>query len=163
MAKPMASILDLAGKTAQSIRNSTRPYSWHAIRVRPPRHVGADTPLRKYSWEQAVGRAVLLEAEGGRLREEAYLCCVPLARCGSFALLTGRRLLKVASMTLTLSPNPALLGGGGREWEVEWEAGLETILRIDREGAVLTGKQGWVGWHVYFIVAFIHTLPQPLV
>ena len=70
VAKPTASVLELAGKTAQSIRNSSRPYAWHALRVRPPRHVSRESPLQHYSLEQAVGRAVLLEADGGRLKDE---------------------------------------------------------------------------------------------
>lgn len=70
VARPVASILEVAGVTAQSIRNRSRPAQWQATRVRLPRHVNDYSPLMLYSWERAVGQAVLLEAEGGRFKNE---------------------------------------------------------------------------------------------
>ena len=71
VARPVASILEVASKTGQSIVNRSSPKQWRATRIRLPRHLREDSPLLPYSWESAVGRAVLLETDGGCFRNEA--------------------------------------------------------------------------------------------
>uniref|UniRef100_A0A7I4B673 Uncharacterized protein n=1 Tax=Physcomitrium patens TaxID=3218 RepID=A0A7I4B673_PHYPA len=78
VARPVASILEVASKTGQSIVNRSSPKQWRATRIRLPRHLREDCPLLPYSWESAVGRAVLLETDGGCFRNEPKarsLCC----------------------------------------------------------------------------------------
>ncbi|KAK7832237.1 vacuolar protein sorting-associated protein 13a [Quercus suber] len=57
LAKPAASILEVTGKTAQSIRNRSRLYQMGSQRFRAPlpRPLSRELPLRPYSWEDAVG------------------------------------------------------------------------------------------------------------
>lgn len=74
VARPVASILEVASKTGQSIVNRSSPTQWRATRMRLPRHLSQDSPLLPYSWESAVGRAVLLEADGGCFRTEVRFC-----------------------------------------------------------------------------------------
>lgn len=79
VARPVATILEVASKTGQSIVNRSSPKQWRAMRIRLPRHLREDSPLLPYSWESAVGRAVLLETDGGCFRNEvsslAYYVC----------------------------------------------------------------------------------------
>ena len=69
VARPVASILELAGRTAQSIRSWSQPIQ-QAKRIRPPRYISTDAPLLPYSWEEAIGHAVLREAVASRLQNE---------------------------------------------------------------------------------------------
>lgn len=73
VARPVATILEVASKTGQSICNRSSPVQWRATRMRLPRHLSEDSPLLPYSWESAVGRAVLLEAHSGCFRNEVRL------------------------------------------------------------------------------------------
>ncbi|KAJ6753416.1 VACUOLAR PROTEIN SORTING-ASSOCIATED PROTEIN VPS13 [Salix purpurea] len=65
VARPAASILEVTGKTAQSIRNRSRLYQMgpQCYRVRLPRPLSRELPLRPYSLEEAVGTSVLMEAD----------------------------------------------------------------------------------------------------
>ena len=67
VARPMASILEATGRTAQSIRNRSNPHESNRLRVRFPRPVARDRPLFPYSWEEAIGISLLIQADGGRL------------------------------------------------------------------------------------------------
>ncbi|PSS01845.1 Vacuolar protein sorting-associated protein like [Actinidia chinensis var. chinensis] len=53
VARPAASILEVTGKTAQSIRNRSKLHNMAAqrLRVRLPRPLSRELPLRPYSWE----------------------------------------------------------------------------------------------------------------
>eukprot|EP00850_Spirogloea_muscicola_P003009 SM000012S25271 [mRNA] locus=s12:33265:51265:+ [translate_table: standard] len=130
-AKPTASLLELATRTAHSIRNSTQPLNSRPRRARPPRHLSADSQLGLYSWEEALGQAVLLEALNGRLQEEVYVTCKPLREDSTVALLTRERLLCVKSL---LSGHLPL----GPEWQVQWEAELLNVLQLNQVGSQLT-------------------------
>ncbi len=71
VARPIVSILEVATKTGQSICNHSSPAKWRAtVRIRLPRHLNENTPLLPYSWESAVGQAVLLEADYGYFKNE---------------------------------------------------------------------------------------------
>lgn len=81
LAKPAASILEVTGKTAQSIRNRSRLYQMGSqrFRARLPRPLNRELPLRPYSWEEAVGTSVLVEADNDlKLKDEALVMCKPL-------------------------------------------------------------------------------------
>eukprot|EP00850_Spirogloea_muscicola_P020895 SM000230S07331 [mRNA] locus=s230:2545:20707:+ [translate_table: standard] len=130
-AKPAASLLELATRTAHSIRNSTQPLNSRPRQARPPRHLSADSQLELYSWEEALGQAVLLEALNGRLQEEVYVTCKPLQEDSTVALLTRERLLCVKSL---LSGHLPL----GPEWQVQWEAELLDFLQLNQVGSQLT-------------------------
>ncbi|CAM6098991.1 unnamed protein product [Calypogeia fissa] len=141
VARPVASILEVAGMTAQSIRNRSRPIQWHATRVRLPRHVNDYSPLMLYSWERAVGQAVLLEAEGGRFKNEVYFTCKPLVQEGTFLLLTESKILRVSTATLadaTAASNAVY----GPKWKLDLEGEIDDILHVDQadnEVSVLLG------------------------
>ena len=70
--------------------------------------------------------------------------CAPVAKDGCFAVLSGRRLLLVRSVTLSRAMQhglPHALLEGGPEWRIQWECALEHVLRIDRDEATVTGEQ----------------------
>ena len=76
VAKPAASILQVTGRTAQSIRNRSKLYQMRqqSFRVRFPRPLSREVPLRPYSWEEAVGKSVLAEAgDGLRFKDEVFV------------------------------------------------------------------------------------------
>ncbi|KAG6546751.1 hypothetical protein Mapa_011940 [Marchantia paleacea] len=133
VARPVASILEVAGMTAQSIRNSSRPAQWRASRVRLPRYISEYSPLLVYSWERAVGQAVLLEAEGGRYKTEVYFTCMPLKDDGKFVLLTESTLLRVSSKTA--ENGSASNSAYGQKWYMELEAAIDDILHMDQRGS----------------------------
>ncbi|GAQ80498.1 Vacuolar protein sorting-associated protein [Klebsormidium nitens] len=136
VAKPTASILELASRTAQSIRNATRRSLARAMRVRPPRQISADAPLTKYLREEAVGRAVLLEAEGGWYGNEVFSQCFPLAEPGEFLVLSESRVLSVESA----SYRPAAKTSDtcpGREWTVQWDIAFTDVLHVQSRGKAL--------------------------
>nr|XP_029148873.1 vacuolar protein sorting-associated protein 13A-like [Arachis hypogaea] len=63
VAKPAASILEVTGKTALSIRNRSKPNQLRSqcFRIRLPRPLSHERPLKPYSWEEAVGISVQTE------------------------------------------------------------------------------------------------------
>ncbi|KAL3675991.1 hypothetical protein R1sor_025939 [Riccia sorocarpa] len=131
VARPVASILEVAGMTAQSIRNSSRPAQWRASRIRLPRYVSDYSPLLVYSWERAVGQAVLLEAGGSRYKTDVDFVCMPL-RDSKFVLLTETTIIRVSKRTFedASTSNPTY----GRQWNLELEAAIDDILHMDRTG-----------------------------
>jgi hypothetical protein len=140
VARPVASILEVAGMTAQSIRNRSRPVQWLATRVRLPRYVN-DSPLMLYSWERAVGQAVLLEAEGGRFKNEVYFTCKRLVEEGQFLLLTESKILRVSTAILA-DGTSATNSVYGHKWKLELEGEIDDILHVDQvenEVSVLLG------------------------
>ncbi|KAL2613042.1 hypothetical protein R1flu_024734 [Riccia fluitans] len=133
VARPVASILEVAGMTAQSIRNSSRPAQWRASRSRLPRYVSEYTPLLVYSWERAVGQAVLLEVEGSQYKaDQVYFTCMPLKDHGKFVLLTETTIIRVSKRTSedASTSNPTY----GRQWNLELEAAIDDVLHMDRTG-----------------------------
>ncbi|EFJ34124.1 hypothetical protein SELMODRAFT_439148 [Selaginella moellendorffii] len=127
VARPAASMLEVAGKTAQSIRNSSQPSQPRIMRLRLPRHLEPGSPLLPYSWNEALGTAVLREADDGRLREETYITCQPLFERGVFVLLTENLLIQVKSTSREE------LESSGCEWSLLSENNVEDILYMYRE------------------------------
>ncbi|VFQ83984.1 unnamed protein product [Cuscuta campestris] len=137
VAKPTASVLDVTGKTAQSIKNwSKRLHSGNQqhYRVRLPRHLSREYPLRSYSWEEAIGASVLREADdcSSNLKDEALIICDSLKEEGKFAIITKKLLLVVSSKIFANLGKPELQGvPANLEWLIETEIGMDSIIHFD--------------------------------
>ncbi|XP_058779187.1 uncharacterized protein LOC131653133 isoform X2 [Vicia villosa] len=135
VAKPAASILEVTGKTAQSIRNRSKPNQLrsHCFRVRLPRPLYHELPLRPYSWDEAVGASVLMEADDGlKFKDEKLVACKALKEAGKFVVLTERCIMTVFSPSLINLGKPDFSGiPANLEWMIEWEIGLESIIHAD--------------------------------
>lgn len=135
MAKPAASILEVTGKTAQSIRNRSKPNQLRSqrFRIRLPRPLSRELPLRPYSWEEAVGASVLMETDDGlKFKDEKLVVCKALKEAGKFVVVTERFVLIVFSPSLVKLGKPEFCGiPADLEWIIEWEIGLESIIHAD--------------------------------
>lgn len=142
VAKPAASILEVTGKTALSIRNRSKPNQLRSqrFRVRLPRPLCHGFPLRPYSWEEAVGTSVLMEADDDlKYKDEKLVACKALKEAGKFVVLTERFVMIVFSPSLINLGKPDEFCGipADLEWIIEWEIGLESIIHADSgEGVV---------------------------
>lgn len=141
VAKPAASILEVTGKTAQSIRNRSKPNQLrsHCFRVRLPRPLYHELPLRSYSWDEAVGASVLMEADVGlKFKDEKLVACKALKEAGKFVVLTERCIMTVFSPSLINLGKPDFCGiPANLEWMIEWEIGLESIIHADYAQGVI--------------------------
>ncbi|GBG88353.1 hypothetical protein CBR_g47051 [Chara braunii] len=142
VARPTASVLELAGKTAQSIRNTARGIPRRATRVRPPRPIGLHRLLLPYIAEEAIGICALWDLDGGRYREEVLMGCMPTAEPGCFIVLTRKLLLFVrswsyyhAAVSLRAGNAPAV--PVGQDWQLKWEVAVEDVLHVDHDGQSL--------------------------
>ncbi|CAK7357552.1 unnamed protein product [Dovyalis caffra] len=135
VARPAASILEVTGKTAQSIRNRSRLYQMgpQRYRVRLPRPLSRELPLRPYSLEEAVGASVLMEADDGlNLKNEVLAMCKSLKQAGKFVVVTERLLLIVSSSSLVDLTKPEFRGVPiDPEWLVESEISLDGVIHAD--------------------------------
>ncbi|RDY14648.1 putative vacuolar protein sorting-associated protein 13A, partial [Mucuna pruriens] len=141
VAKPAASILEVTGKTALSIRNRSKPSQLRPqhFRVRLRRPVCREFPLKPYSWEEAVGTSVLVEADDGlKFKDEKLVACKALKEAGKFVVLTERFVLVVFSASLINLGKPEFCGIPiDLEWIIEWEIGLENIIHADSSQGVV--------------------------
>ncbi|GMN48147.1 hypothetical protein TIFTF001_017325 [Ficus carica] len=141
VAKPAASILQVTGKTAQSIRNRSRLYQMgrQRFRVRFPRPLSREVPLRPYSWEEALGTSVLAEAgDGLKLKDEILVTCKALKQAGKFVVISERLILIVSCSCLVDFGKPEFRGiPADLEWVVESEIGLETVMHADTDQGVV--------------------------
>lgn len=138
VAKPAASILEVTGKTALSIRNRSKPNQLRSqwFRVRLPRPLYREFPLRPYSWEEAVGTSFLMggDDDGLKYKDEKLVACKALKEAGKFAVLTERFVLIVFSPSLIYLGKPEFCGiPADLEWIIEWEIGLESIIHADSD------------------------------
>ncbi|KAI4331783.1 hypothetical protein L6164_016738 [Bauhinia variegata] len=135
VAKPAASILEVTGKTALGIRNRSKPNQTRSqrFRVRLPRPLASDLPLRPYSWEEAVGTSLLIEADDGlKYKDETLVACKALKEGGRFVILTNRLLLIVSCPYLIKLGKPEFSGiPADLHWTIELEIGLESIIHAD--------------------------------
>ncbi|XP_031475875.1 uncharacterized protein LOC116247732 isoform X3 [Nymphaea colorata] len=132
IARPIVSVLELTGRTAMSIRNRSGPRQAKLGRVRVPRPVSRELPLRPYSLEEAVGISMLIEADDARFRDEFLVTCKALKQAGNFVIVTRRLMLVVKCCSLT-----AVSSIHNPEWVVELEMDLYSIVHIDTEGETL--------------------------
>jgi hypothetical protein len=145
VARPMASILEATGRTAQSIRNRSNPHESNRLRVRFPRPVARDHPLFPYSWEEAIGVSLLIQADSGRLKEETFVMCKALGQSANFVLLTEKLLLLVSSPYLVDLGTPQFVGvPPDLQWSIDTEMDLKSIVHLDRSQEVvnIVGSNG---------------------
>ncbi|VAI76308.1 unnamed protein product [Triticum turgidum subsp. durum] len=145
VARPMASILEATGRTAQSIRNRSNPHESNRLRVRFSRPVARDRPLFPYSWEDAVGVSLLVQADGGRLKDETFVVCKTLREPGKFLVLSEKLLLLVSSRYLVDLGSPQFVGvPPDPQWAIETEMNLKSIVHLDRAQEVvnIVGSNG---------------------
>jgi len=145
VARPMASILEATGRTAQSIRNRSNPHESNRLRVRFPRPVARDRPLFPYSWEEAIGISLLARADGGRLKEETFVMCKILKEPGKFLVLTEKLLLLVSSAYLVDLGSPQFAGvPPDPQWSIDTEMHLKSVVHLDRSLEVvnIVGSNG---------------------
>ncbi|CAL9110355.1 unnamed protein product [Musa acuminata var. zebrina] len=133
IARPVASILEATGKTAQSIRNRSRPHQSCHFRTRLSRPLAKELPLSPYSWDEAIGVSLLLQADISRLKEEIFVMCKPLTQAGRFITIS-KRLVLVASCSCLLGlGSPEFVGvPPDPDWVIETEMTLESVVHIDR-------------------------------
>ncbi|KAK7274520.1 hypothetical protein RIF29_15613 [Crotalaria pallida] len=141
VAKPAASILEVTGKTALGIRNRSKPNQLRSqlFRIRLPRPLSRELPLRPYSWEEAVGSSVLMETDDGlKFKDDKLVACKALKEAGKFVVVTERFVLIVFSPSLVKLGKPEFCGiPSDLEWIIEWEIGLESIIHADAGQGVL--------------------------
>ncbi|KAJ8450353.1 hypothetical protein Cgig2_004810 [Carnegiea gigantea] len=141
VAKPAASVLEVTGRTAQSIRNRSRLHRMgpQRLRVRLPRYLSAELPLRPYSWEDAVGTAVLLEVDDGlKFKDEVLVSSKSLKDAGKFVVLTEKLILIIKCSSLADLGKPEFRGVVTEpEWTVEVEVALESVIHADVDGGVV--------------------------
>ncbi|XP_050382411.1 uncharacterized protein LOC126799284 isoform X2 [Argentina anserina] len=141
VAKPAASILEVTGKTAQSIRNRSRIYQTRQqrFRVRLPRPLSREYPLRPYCWEEAVGTSVLVETDGSlRLKDEIFVTCKKLKEACKFVIITERLVLIVSCPSLVDFGKPEFRGvPSDLKWVIESEIHLESAIHADCDQGVV--------------------------
>lgn len=136
VARPAASILEVTGKTAQSIRNRSKLHQMGSrrFRVRLPRPLSSEFPLRPYSWEEAVGTSVLSEDN----KDEILVMCKSLKQGGKFAIITERLVLIVSCPSLVDLGRPEFRGvPANPEWVIETEIGMDSVIHADCDGEVV--------------------------
>lgn len=141
VAKPAASILEVTGKTALSIRNRSKPNQIRSqrFRIRIPRPLSVELPLRSYSWEEAVGTSVLLEVDDGlKYKDEVLVVCKALKEDGNFVILTERFILVVFCSYLVKLGKPEFCGvPANLEWTINSGIGLESVIHADADQHVV--------------------------
>lgn len=141
VAKPAASILEVTGKTAQSIKNRSKlPHVCvQSLRVRFPRPLSRDLPLRPYSWEEAVGTAVLRDADNRvNLADEKLIVCRALREGGRFLIITQRLVLIVSCSSLVNLGKPEFQGvPADPEWLIESDIELDSIIHVTTDKNVI--------------------------
>uniref|UniRef100_A0A7N0U003 Vacuolar protein sorting-associated protein 13 VPS13 adaptor binding domain-containing protein n=1 Tax=Kalanchoe fedtschenkoi TaxID=63787 RepID=A0A7N0U003_KALFE len=139
--RPAASILEVTGKTAQSIRKRSKVHqtSMQRLRARLPRLLIEELPLRPYSWEDAVGMNVLVEAAGGmKMKDDILVVCKALKQGGKYVIITETRMLIVSCSSLVGVGKPGFRGvPPDPEWVIEAEVGLDSVVHADADGALL--------------------------
>lgn len=143
--RPIASILEATGRTAQSIRNRSNPHDSNRLRVRFPRPVARDHPLFPYSWEEAIGVSMLIQVDNSRLKEETFVMCKALREPGKFVVLTEKLLLLVSSPYLVDLGTPQFVGvPPDPQWSIDTEMNLKSVVHLDRSQEVvnIVGSNG---------------------
>ncbi|KAL9665135.1 hypothetical protein QQ045_020546 [Rhodiola kirilowii] len=139
--RPAASILEVTGKTAQSIRKRSKLHQsgTQRLRARLPRILSDEHPLKPYSWEDAVGMNVLHEAGGGsKMKDESLVVCKALKESGKYVIITETLLLIVSCSSLVELGKPGFRGvPPDPKWVIEAEIGLDSVIHADKNGALL--------------------------
>lgn len=133
----MASIFETTGKAAQSIRKRSSPHQSKRFRTRLPRPLARDLPLSPYSWEEAIGVSMLLEADSSRFKDEIFIKCRALTQDGKFIIITERLVVIVSCSALVGLGKPGFPGVADVMWVIETEMCIDSIIHIDREARVV--------------------------
>ncbi|KAK4756247.1 hypothetical protein SAY87_006374 [Trapa incisa] len=151
VARPAASILEVTGKTAQSIRNRSKHYQTGGakrLRVRLPRHLRPDLPLKPYSWDEAIGTHVLMKVVDTINTNEDYdsaasitkqddqdeglITCKALRQAGRFVVLSDKRILIISCPSLVDFGSPHFRGISAEpDWSAESEIWLSSVIHCD--------------------------------
>ena len=109
------------------------------LRVRLPRPLSGELPLKPYSWEEAVGASVLADMDDElRLKEEVLITCKALKQGGKFSIITERLILIVSCSSLAELGKPEFRGvPAAPEWVIETEIVLESVIHADSDDAVI--------------------------
>lgn len=147
VARPAASILEVTEKTARSIRNRSRLYHMGSqrLRVRLPRPLSRDHPLRPYLWEEAVGVSVLADADTDTdsddnlmLKDETLVLSKALKQGGKFVIITERLILIVSCSSLVNLGKPEFHGvPADLDWVIEAEITLDSVIHVDNDEEVV--------------------------
>lgn len=114
----------------------------HHLRVRLPRPLSREFPLRPYSWEEAVASSVFTEVDM-KLQDETLVMCKALNPGGKFVITTKRIVLVVSCSSLKDLGKPEFEGvPADPEWVIESEIGLESVIHadIDKEVVHIVGS-----------------------
>ncbi|MFS8005994.1 putative vacuolar protein sorting-associated protein [Helianthus anomalus] len=137
VARPAASILEVTEKTARSIRNRSKLYHMgsHQLRVRLPRPLRQDHPLKPYLWEEAVGVSVLSNSDDNlMLKDETLILSKPLKQGGKFVIITERLILTVSCSSLVNLGKPEFRGvPADPDWNIEAEITLDSVIHVDSD------------------------------
>lgn len=109
------------------------------LRVRLPRPLSRDSPLRPYLWEEAVGTSVLANAgDNLKLKDEVPVMSKALKQGGKFVIVTKRLILIVSCSSLVNLGNPDFRGvPTDPEWVIEAEIGMDSIIHADTDEEVV--------------------------
>ncbi|KAJ8530940.1 hypothetical protein K7X08_023821 [Anisodus acutangulus] len=137
VSRSAASILDITGKTAQSIRNRSKRHNRgsHRFRVRLPRHLSRELPTRPYCWEEEIGVSVVGEAEDHvKLKDEILVMCNALRHYGKFVILTERLILIVSCSSIAKYRMPEFQGvPANPEWLLEIKIRMDSVIHADND------------------------------
>ncbi|XP_073129939.1 intermembrane lipid transfer protein VPS13 isoform X2 [Henckelia pumila] len=136
VARPAASILEVTGKAAQSIRNRSRIHQmgYQGVRLRLPRPLSRELPLKPYSWEDAVGTHVLLSQR----EDKTLVMCKALKQCGKYVLITGKRILVFSCSSLVDLGKPEFEGvPADPDWVMQSEIRLDSVILADNDREVV--------------------------
>ncbi|KAL8217291.1 hypothetical protein R6Q57_024128 [Mikania cordata] len=137
VARPAASILEVTEKTARSIRNRSKLYHMgsHQLRVRLPRPLRLDQPLKPYLWEEAIGVSVLSNSDDNlMLKDEILILSKPLKQGGKFVIITERLILIVSCSSLVNLGKPEFRGvPADPDWNIETEITLDSVIHVDSD------------------------------
>lgn len=141
MARPAASILEVTEKTARSIRNRSKLYHMGSqrLRVRLPRPLSRNHPLKPYLWEEAVGVSILSNSDDTlMLKEETLILSKPLKQGGKFVIITERLILTVNSPSLVNLGKPEFRGVPAEpDWNIEAEILLDSVIHVDTDEEIV--------------------------
>eukprot|EP00887_Chlorella_sp_A99_P007395 scaffold2.g7395.t1 len=130
---PLASLLEMSARMAQSIRRAVAGASgvgW----VRPPRFVSPGEPLAPYNFSEAMGRWLLTELERAAVAHAppedgphfgAFVLCTPGAAAGAYLVLTTRHVLLLHARQPMWVPMP------------QWSSSIRDLQVVSLQGAAL--------------------------
>ncbi|KAL7589773.1 hypothetical protein Lser_V15G35826 [Lactuca serriola] len=140
VARPAASILQVTEKTARSIRNRSKLYHMGSqrLRVRLPRPLSPNYPLKPYSWEQSIGISVIISSDSNTLKDETLVLSKSLKHGGKFVIITQRLILIVTSASLVNLGKPEFKGvPADPDWVIEAEIRLDSVIHVDVDDEVV--------------------------